>query len=140
MAVNELMGIKIFLQGIEDSVDKGTQVIQNLSRFVSEDMEQERSEISLRNGFEVIEGLFRHRIRSIDSYEIKVNPDIKVFGAEVKLFQLWSNLIKNGLDALNEEGVDRPEGEEDDYPRRFQLKMEWSMSTFETMGRRSLRA
>jgi len=110
MAVNELMGIKIFLQGIEDSVDKGTQVIQNLSRFVSEDMEQERSEISLRNGFEVIEGLFRHRIRSIDSYEIKVNPDIKVFGAEVKLFQLWSNLIKNGLDALNEEGVDRPEG------------------------------
>jgi signal transduction histidine kinase/HAMP domain-containing protein len=110
MAVNELMGIKIFLQGIEDSVDKGTQVIRNLSRFVSEDLEQERNEISLRNGFEVIEGLFRHRIRAIDSYEIKVDPDIKVFGVEVKLFQLWSNLIKNGLDALNEEGFQRPEG------------------------------
>ena len=90
-------------------MDKGT-CDPNLSRFV-EDLEQERNEISLRNGFEVIEGLFRHRIRAIDSYEIKVDPEIKVFGVEVKLFQLWSNLIKNGLDALNEEGFQRPEEE-----------------------------
>ncbi len=110
MVVNDVMGIKTFLQGIEDSVDKGTQVIRNLSRFVSEDLEQERSEVALRNGFEVIEGLFRHRIRAIDSYAVKVEPDIKVFGVEVKLFQIWSNLIKNGLDALNEEGFERPEG------------------------------
>lgn len=100
---NEIYELRTFNSAIITSVVQGTKVIQGLSKFVSEDLDQTLKALNLKKSFEVIKGLFKHRFREIDNFEIQIDSEIMVMGVEVKLFQLWSNILKNALDALAEQ-------------------------------------
>lgn len=95
--------LRTFNSAIITSVSQGAKVVRGLSKFISEDLNQTPIPINLKNSFEIIQGLFKHRFREINSFEIQVDPTIMVLGIEVKIFQLWSNILKNALDALAEQ-------------------------------------
>jgi signal transduction histidine kinase len=47
--------------------------------------------------------IFSHKIRNKIKLHCTVDDSIMIIGSEVKMFQLWSNIIKNGLEAMEEQ-------------------------------------
>ena len=88
------------LKGIGQAVDKSSLVVSNLNKFIKQDINREKTPIILLNSLQVLEPLFKFRLKK--DYELSINVSDKhvVLGHETELFQVWTNLLKNALDAF----------------------------------------
>ncbi len=64
----------------------------------------EKSEVNLADNLRTVLNVFNHQLKSNIDLQFDVSEDLVVFGYENKLYQLWSNLIKNAIDAIGDSG------------------------------------
>jgi signal transduction histidine kinase len=58
--------------------------------------------VNLDKSLKTVLGIFNHEIRKKVQLTYEVNHHLSIIGSDIKLFQLWSNLIKNALEAMEE--------------------------------------
>ena len=89
---------------IRDSLsaeNQAEEVVKKLSRYIKADLNQERQKINLNKSIDVILPLFRHRIKDQSiNLTIDIDEQAEILGIEIDLFQVWTNIIKNAIDAL----------------------------------------
>jgi signal transduction histidine kinase len=58
--------------------------------------------VNLDKSLKTVLGIFNHEIRKKVSLNYEVDETLEILGFDIKLFQLWSNLVKNALEAMSE--------------------------------------
>lgn len=90
------------LSSVSDSVSRATEVVQNIRSFIKKDISSGlvRKEINLNDNIRVVLNIFNFEFKKSMNLEVDLPDNLLVKGFDVKLFQLWSNLIKNAIDAM----------------------------------------
>jgi signal transduction histidine kinase len=101
--LKQLILMKAFVVNVNVSVEKSTEIISNLSKFMREDLTQIKEIICPKQSIEVVLSLLRFRMKKDIRLVLDIPEDIKIYGIEMKLFQAWMNLIKNAIDALDQD-------------------------------------
>lgn len=101
-SLRQIQLIGMFQKSIRESVDRASEVVSNLTLFVREDLVQEKTMVELHKSIDSVAKVFKYRTRHKIQFINEIPSDVYVHGIEVKLLQLWSNIIKNGIDALDE--------------------------------------
>lgn len=92
-----------FLKTIANSGYRASQVVQNLRLFIREKRNTELGTVSIKNNIETVLSIFSHKIQNKVDLTVTIDPEIHVKGFDVRLFQLWSNLIKNALECMEDQ-------------------------------------
>ena len=92
-----------FIKTIANSGDRASQVVQNLRLFIREKRNMESGTVNIKNNIETVLNIFSHKIENQVDLFVDVDPDIHIKGYDVRLFQLWSNLIKNALESMEDQ-------------------------------------
>jgi PAS domain S-box-containing protein len=90
------------LSSVGDSVTKATDVVQNVRSFIKKDISSgiNRKEINLKDNIRIVINIFNYEFKRNVNLEVDIADHLIIKGFDVKLFQLWSNLIKNAIDAM----------------------------------------
>lgn len=91
------------LSSVGDSVSKATDVVQNVRSFIKKDVSSgiKRKEINLKDNIRIVLNIFNYEFKKNVNLEVDIADQLIIKGFDVKLFQLWSNLIKNAIDAMD---------------------------------------
>jgi len=89
-----------FIKTISNSGERASQVVQNLRLFIREKRNTEAGIVNIKSNIETVLNIFNHKIQNQVDLTLDVDTDIYVKGFDVRLFQLWSNLIKNALECM----------------------------------------
>jgi signal transduction histidine kinase len=91
------------LESILVSTENASKVVRNIRSFINKGATPERALISLEENIKVVLNIFQHELKKDVQLELNIETNLSVLGFDIKLFQLWSNLIKNALDALDDQ-------------------------------------
>jgi signal transduction histidine kinase len=75
-------------------------VVKNLRTFVRFDQHSTKSPINLKENISTVLNVFNYELNSKVELHFNVDSNIVIEGYEIKLYQLWSNLIKNAIEAI----------------------------------------
>jgi len=90
------------LETIKKSSDKAVKVVQDVRSFIKGEVSQnEKKEFNIRENISTVLGIFNYELRQDVDLKFEVEPNLTMVGYDVKLFQLWSNLIKNAFEAMD---------------------------------------
>ena len=89
------------LDSIAVSTENASSVVRNIRSFINKGATPERSIISVEENINIVLNIFQHELKKDVQLEMNIEPKLAIFGFDIKLFQLWSNLIKNALDAMD---------------------------------------
>ena len=92
-----------FIKTIANSGSRATQVVKNLRLFIREKRNAESGTVNIKNNIEAVVNIFSHKIKNQVDLTVDIDPDIHIKGFDVRLFQLWSNLIKNALESMEDQ-------------------------------------
>lgn len=92
-----------FLQTISNSGSRASEVVQNLRLFITEKRNADLGMVNVHNNMKTVLNVFSHMIHDVVSLKFDVDETIEVKGFDVRLFQLWSNLLKNALECMEEQ-------------------------------------
>ena len=98
--VKSVLMMQTFSFSIEESIARSVEVISTLKTYVREDNDLIKAKVNLKENIGNVLSVFRYRISKNVSLEFVVDDTAYIIGNEIKLFQLWSNIIKNALDCL----------------------------------------
>jgi signal transduction histidine kinase len=101
-ALYTLLTAYSMLTSVGDSVTRASEVVQNIRAFIKKDVSNgsNRKEIKLKENIKVVLNIFSYEFKRDIDLLIEIDDSLTVKGFDVKLFQLWSNLIKNAVDAM----------------------------------------
>ena len=85
------------------SSDKAVGVVQGIRAFVKGESVDEQKMINLRDNISTVLGVFNYQISLHVNLVFDVDTAIEIMGYDIKLFQLWSNIVKNGLEAMSDQ-------------------------------------
>jgi len=92
------------LETIKKSSDKAVKVVQDVRAFIKGESSQNiKRRFNLRDNISTVLGVFNYDLRQNVDLNFEVDPSIEMDGYDVKLFQLWSNLVKNAFEAMDEQ-------------------------------------
>jgi PAS domain S-box-containing protein len=91
---------RTFIDTILIASEKATQVVKNLRTFVRFDQHSTKSPINLKENISTVLNVFNYELNSKVELQFNVDSNIIIEGYEIKLYQLWSNLIKNAIEAI----------------------------------------
>lgn len=91
------------LETIKTSSDKAVKVVQEVRSFIKGNAIREKLEINLRQNISTVLSVFNYELKKDIDLNFTVSPEIILYGFDVKLFQLWSNIIKNALEAMEKQ-------------------------------------
>jgi len=92
------------LDTIKKSSDKAVKVVQDVRSFIKGEASQNiKRKFNLRENISTVLGVFNYELRQNVDLNFEVDPTIEMEGYDVKLFQLWSNLIKNAFEAMDDQ-------------------------------------
>lgn len=92
------------LETIKKSSDKAVKVVQDVRAFIKGETSQNiKRRFNLRDNISTVLGVFNYDLRQNVDLNFEVDPSIEMEGYDVKLFQLWSNLVKNAFEAMDEQ-------------------------------------
>jgi PAS domain S-box-containing protein len=92
-----------FIKTISTSGDRATEVIQNLRLFIREKRNAASGNVNIKNNINTVLNVFSHKIKNIVELTFDIDSSINIKGYDVRLFQLWSNLIKNALESMEDQ-------------------------------------
>jgi len=98
--IRNMITLNSFLGIVDSSIERSSMVVSNLSLFTREDLTQKKEPVDLHQSIKIIESLFRFRLAGEIQVISEVPPGTIISGIEMKLFQVWSNLVKNAIDAF----------------------------------------
>jgi signal transduction histidine kinase len=101
-ALSTLLTAHSMLSSVSDSVVRASDVVQNIRSFIKKDIStgNNRKEINLHDSVKVVLNIFNYEFKRNVDLSVDIDNTLFVKGFDVKLFQLWSNLIKNAIDAM----------------------------------------
>jgi len=92
------------LDTIKRSSDKAVKVVQDVRAFMKGEASQnEKKKFNLRENISTVLGVFNYELKRNVDLKFEVDSTIEMEGFDVKLFQLWSNLIKNAFEAMEDQ-------------------------------------
>ena len=91
------------LETIKTSVEKATKVVKDVRAFIKNETTVERTIVNLKDNISTVLNIFNFELKRNINLTFEVDPNIFIPGYDIKLFQLWSNLIKNAIDAMDEQ-------------------------------------
>jgi PAS domain S-box-containing protein len=100
--VFQIKMIRTFLDTILKSSDKAAKVVQDLRSFIKEQKNTGKTIIDLKKNIETVLNIFNFELKRHAHVEFNVADDLHIEGFDIKLFQLWSNLVKNAIEAIEE--------------------------------------
>jgi signal transduction histidine kinase len=93
VACNQLETIKI-------SSDKAVKVVQEVRAFIKGDANLEKKSVNLRQNIATVLNIFNYDLQKNVDLKFNVDDSFSFQGYDIKLFQLWSNLVKNAIEAM----------------------------------------
>jgi PAS domain S-box-containing protein len=101
-ALSTLLTAHSMLSSVSDSVVRASDVVQNIRSFIKKDIStgNNRKDINLHDSVKVVLNIFNYEFKRNVDLSVDIDNTLFVKGFDVKLFQLWSNLIKNAIDAM----------------------------------------
>lgn len=91
------------LDTIKTSSDKAVRVVQDMRAFIKGETTVERKMINLRENISTVLGVFNYEINLNVDLKFEIDEKIEFMGYDIKLFQLWSNIVKNALEAMSDQ-------------------------------------
>ncbi len=88
------------VDGIVLSTEKAANVVRDVRAFINKGTSPERQNLDLQSNIQTVLNVFSHELRKNVQLSTQFHDGLKINGFDVKLFQLWSNIIKNALDAM----------------------------------------
>ena len=101
--LNQIQMAMAQLDTIKTSSDKAVRVVQDMRAFIKGETTVERKMINLRENISTVLGVFNYEINLNVDLKFEVDNSIEFMGYDIKLFQLWSNIVKNALEAMSEQ-------------------------------------
>jgi len=101
-ALFQLQMLNQLVESISISTERATNVVKDVRAFINKGTTPERQSIDLKKNIQVVLNIFNHELKKQVHLETNMPDGIFIQGFDVKLFQLWSNLIKNALDAMED--------------------------------------
>lgn len=97
-----LHNIKSFLTTILSASERAAKVVSDLSAFSKDHRNDEKTNVILHNNIASVLNIFNFALRKNVEVYFDVDPTLEIIGLEIKLFQLWSNLLKNAIESIEE--------------------------------------
>lgn len=89
------------IRGINQAVTQSSSVISNLNKFIKQNIDNDKQKINLSKSISILETLFKFRFKENLEFSVDIDSSHSIYGIETELYQVWSNLLKNALDALD---------------------------------------
>jgi signal transduction histidine kinase len=102
--IYHIQTIRTFVDTIYEAGEKSSMVIKNLRTFLKDGQETEKVTINLNDSIRAIINLFGYQLKNNIELKIDIPFDLEISGYLNKLYQLWSNLIKNALEEIGSAG------------------------------------
>ena len=90
------------LDTIKTSVDKASKVVKDIRSFIKTETSADRTRVNLHDNIFTVLSIFNYELKRNIQLQFEVSEKICIDGYDIKLFQLWSNLIKNAIEAMEE--------------------------------------
>jgi PAS domain S-box-containing protein len=100
--IYNLQIIRNFVQTILTSSERATKVIQDLRSYIKDQRNTERGPVNVRKNIETVLNVFNYEIKRSVELVFEVDDALFIEGYDIKLFQLWSNIIKNAIESLDQ--------------------------------------
>jgi PAS domain S-box-containing protein len=97
--ISHLQDIRLFLDAIEHSSANAASVVEDLRAYIRNQPEGFKQEVNIADSIGTVLNIFSHEMRGRVELRTDIPDDLVVMGFDRKLFQLWSNLIKNAIQA-----------------------------------------
>ena len=104
---NNLSVTLSFLNTISNSGDKASHVVHDLRSFIKEKKNTKKGLVNIHSNIKTVLNIFNYNLNSSIDLKFDVDEDIEVMGYDVRLFQLWSNLIKNAIECIDESQAEK---------------------------------
>jgi signal transduction histidine kinase len=91
-----------FVDTIISSGERATQVVNDLRSFIKEQKSSVKGPINLHQNIFTVLNIFNFEIKKNIDVQFQVDKNLEIQGIDIRLFQLWSNLIKNAIESMQE--------------------------------------
>lgn len=91
-----------FIETILSSSERGAKVVQDLRSFIKEPQNTSKGMVNLRENIATVLTIFNYELKRNIDVEFTVPDSLSLLGFDIKLFQLWSNIIKNAIEAMDD--------------------------------------
>lgn len=93
------------LETIKTSVDKASKVVKDIRSFIKTETSADRVRVNLHDNIFTVLSIFNYELKRNIQLQFDVSDKVLIEGYDIKLFQLWSNLIKNAIEAMEDHPV-----------------------------------
>jgi len=101
--IEHIQTVNTITSTINSSVGKSTSVIKNLRSYIKNEDAEQWQQIHLYENISSVLNMFGYSLQESHHISVAIEAQLKIEGSEIKLFQLWSNLIKNAIEALKDQ-------------------------------------
>lgn len=84
--------------------NRSAEVVSDLRKFTKGAFEQEKITVNLLDSINSVLRVLSSNYKSNINFEIDVPEEIEIQAIPRELFQIWSNVIKNGIEAIGDQG------------------------------------
>jgi signal transduction histidine kinase len=89
-----------FIDSIVVSADRAANVVNDL-RSLIKNQKSERSSVNLHENITTVLNVFGFELKTNVEIDFNVDKSTFIDGYDIRLFQLWSNIIKNAIEAMD---------------------------------------
>jgi signal transduction histidine kinase len=130
-----IQSIRTFVDTVMEAGEKAASVIRNLRFYLKEGANISKENINLHENIGTVLNVFNHQLKHGIDLHFDVPKDFEIVGYESKLYQLWSNLIKNAIDAIGSRGELRITGWKENGHLKIEVKNSGTMIPIEIRGK-----
>jgi PAS domain S-box-containing protein len=91
-----------FVDTILSSGERASQVVNDLRSFIRDKKSSDKTEINIQQNIATVLNIFNYELKRNTEVQFLVDPTLTITGIDIRLFQLWSNLIKNAIESMSE--------------------------------------
>lgn len=100
--IYQIQMTRTFIDTIINSGERAANVVQDLKSFIKDPKNSGKSSLNLRKNIASVLNIFNYEISRNAELFFNVDDKLEIDGYDIRLFQLWSNLIKNALESIEE--------------------------------------
>jgi signal transduction histidine kinase len=103
--IYQIQMTRTFVDTIINSGERAAIVVQDLKSFIKDPKNSGKSTLNLRKNISSVLNIFNYEIIRNAELIFNVDNKLEIEGYDIRLFQLWSNLIKNALESIEESQI-----------------------------------
>ncbi len=103
--IYQIQMTRTFVDTIINSGERAANVVQDLKSFIKDPKNSGKTNVNLKKNIGSVLNIFNYEIQRNTELFFTVDDKLEIEGYDIRLFQLWSNLIKNALESIEESEV-----------------------------------